>query len=100
MNRAASLALVLSTLACANHIRDVEFERKNLNADVKELRYEVEAVPEVIETPKVELRYVKEELIESRIDLTLTLVEEYTPYAVVYELYEVPLGLPSVHRRT
>ena len=96
MNRAASLALVLSTLACANHIRDVEFESKNLNAEVKELHYEVEAVPEVIETPKVELRYVKEELIESRIDLTLTLVEEYTPYAVVYELYEVPLGALSV----
>jgi hypothetical protein len=83
-------------LGCANHVRFVEFEAKNLSADLKNLRYQVENAPEMIEGPKVELNYIKEERIESRTDLTLTEVEEYTPYGAAHELYEVPLGLVSV----
>jgi hypothetical protein len=91
-----AIAAAMLTLACSNHIRFVEFETKNLSADVKELRYQVDEAPEMIEGPKIELNYYREELIESRIDLTLTKVEEFTPYGPARELYEVPLGLVSI----
>jgi hypothetical protein len=96
MRRACLLFLMLPMLACANHLRYVEFENKTLNADVKDLRYMLEGSPELIELPKFELNFIKEERIESRTDIALTKVEEYTPYSFAHSLYEVPVGLVCI----
>ncbi|MFQ5513133.1 MAG: hypothetical protein ACE5FG_01750 [Myxococcota bacterium] len=81
---------------CVNHIREVEFEAREREAEVKERRYEAGALPELLETARLELPLSQRERIETRIEITLTKVEEVTPYSAPRELYEIPLGLVSI----
>ena len=94
--RVGTAILAATGLSCANHIRYVEFEAKKLDAEVIEVRYHVDNPPKLLSSHTLRLSYEREERIETRTTLTLTKVEEFTPYSAPRELYEVPLGVASI----
>ena len=97
--RGSASALLLTALvgaACANHVRTVQHDEDRERIVAVEARYELDTRVDVLRSPRVELAFSREETLESRVETTITTVDEVTPYSAVHELYEVPLGLVSV----
>ena len=96
-----NLVIALVTLtslctACANHVRFVDVKDDIRAKSVAESRVVIEPRADVLDTERVALRFAREDRVDARDRTTVTKIDEFTPYSVAHELYEVPVGLVSI----
>ena len=92
----ALVALIPLTTACANHVRFVDMKSDGREQKLAASRVVVAPQVEILDAERIALHFTREDRIESHSHTSVTKVDEYTPYSVVHELYEIPIGAVSV----